>query len=49
MVKNEIKDYGKSNRTKLLNLSRQTKGADYNLILLRFGDDRGRVPVRIAK
>lgn len=31
MVKNEIKDYGKSNRTKLLNLSRQTKGADYNL------------------
>ena len=39
MVKNEIKDYGKSNRTKLLNLSRQTKGADYNLILLRFVQD----------
>lgn len=40
MVKNEIKDYGKSNRTKLLNLSRQTKGADYNLILLRFVQER---------
>lgn len=40
MVKNEIKDYGKSNRTKLLHLSRQTKGADYNLILLRFVQER---------
>lgn len=40
MVKNEIKDYGKSNRAKLLNLSRQTKGADYNLILLRFVQER---------
>ena len=40
MVKNEIKNYGKSNRTKLLNLSRQTKGADYNLILLRFVQER---------
>lgn len=40
MVKNEIKDYGKSNRTKLLNLSKQTKGADYNLILLRFVQER---------
>lgn len=40
MVKNEIKDYGKSNRTKLLNLSRQTNGADYNLILLRFVQER---------
>lgn len=29
MVKNEIKNYGKSNRTKLLNLSKLTKGADY--------------------
>ena len=36
----EIKNYGKSNRTKLLNLSRQTKGADYNLILLRFVQER---------
>ena len=35
-----MKDYGKSNRTKLLNLSRQTKGADYNLILLRFVQER---------
>ena len=40
MVKGEIKNYGKSNRTKLLNLSRQTKGADYNLILLRFVQER---------
>ena len=40
MVKNERKDYGKSNRTKLLNLSRQTNGADYNLILLRFVQER---------
>lgn len=40
MVKNEIKNYGKSNRTKLLNLSRQTKGSDYNLILLRFVQER---------
>ena len=40
MVKNEIKNYGKSNRTKLLNLSKQTKGADYNLILLRFVQER---------
>ena len=36
----EIKNYGKSNRTKLLNLSKQTKGADYNLILLRFVQER---------
>ena len=40
MVKNEIKNYGKSNRTKLLNLARKTKGADYNLILLRFVQER---------
>lgn len=40
MVKNEIKNYGKSNRTKLLNLSKLTKGADYNLILLRFVQER---------
>ena len=40
MAKNEIKNYGKSNRTKLLNLSKQTKGADYNLILLRFVQER---------
>lgn len=40
MVKGEIKNYGKSNRTKLLNLSKQTKGADYNLILLRFVQER---------
>ena len=40
MAKNEIKNYGKSNRTKLLNLSRQTKGSDYNLILLRFVQER---------
>lgn len=36
----EIKNYGKSNRTKLLNLARKTKGADYNLILLRFVQER---------
>ena len=36
----EIKNYGKSNRTKLLNLSKQTKEADYNLILLRFVQER---------
>ena len=36
MAKNEIKNYGKSNRTKLLNLSKQTKGADYS-------DARGQV------
>ena len=36
----EIKNYGKSNRTKLLNLTKQTKGADYNLILLRFVQER---------
>lgn len=40
MVRGEIKNYGKSNRTKLLNLSKQTKGADYNLILLRFVQER---------
>lgn len=40
MAKNEIKNYGKSNRTKLLNLSKQTKGVDYNLILLRFVQER---------
>ena len=40
MVKGEIKNYGKSNRTKLLNLSKQTKGADYNLVLLRFVQER---------
>lgn len=40
MANNEIKNYGKSNRTKLLNLSKQTKGADYNLILLRFVQER---------
>ena len=40
MAKNEIKNYGKSNRAKLLNLSKQTKGADYNLILLRFVQER---------
>jgi len=40
LAKNEIKNYGKSNRTKLLNLSKQTKGADYNLILLRFVQER---------
>lgn len=37
---NEIKNYGKSNRSKLLNLVRKTKGADYNLILLRFVQER---------
>lgn len=36
----ERKNYGKSNRTKLLNLARKTKGADYNLILLRFVQER---------
>ena len=36
----DIKNYGKSNRTKLLNLARKTKGADYNLILLRFVQER---------
>ncbi len=36
----EIKNYGKSNRTKLLNLARKTKGVDYNLILLRFVQER---------
>ena len=36
----EIKNYGKSNRTKLLNLSKQTKDADYNLILLRYIQER---------
>ncbi len=40
MAKNEIKNYGKSNRTKLLNQAKQTKGADYNLILLRFVQER---------
>ena len=40
MVKGEIKNYGRSNRTKLLNLARKTKGADYNLILLRFVQER---------
>lgn len=40
MAKNEIRNYGKSNRTKLLNLSKQTKGVDYNLILLRFVQER---------
>ena len=36
----DIKNYGKSNRDKLLNLAKQTKGADYNLILLRFVQER---------
>lgn len=36
----DIKNYGKSNRTKLLNLARKTNGADYNLILLRFVQER---------
>ena len=36
----EIKNYGKSNRTKLLNLARKTKGVDYNLILLRSVQER---------
>lgn len=36
----EIKNYGKSNRTKLLNLAQNTKGVDYNLILLRFVQER---------
>ena len=40
MAKNKTKDYGKSNRTKLLKLSKQTKGTDYNLILLRFVQER---------
>ena len=35
-----MKNYGKSNRDKLLNLARQTKGADYNLLLLRFVQER---------
>lgn len=40
MVMAEIKNYGKSNRTKLLNLAKKTKGVDYNLILLRFVQER---------
>ena len=36
----EIKNYGKSNRSKLLNLTQNTKGVDYNLILLRFVQER---------
>ena len=36
----DIKNYGKSNRDKLLNLAKQTKGVDYNLILLRFVQER---------
>ena len=36
----DIKNYGKSNRDQLLNLAKQTKGADYNLILLRFVQER---------
>lgn len=40
MVMAEIKNYGKSNRTKLLNLAQNTKGVDYNLILLRFVQER---------
>ena len=40
MAKNKIKNYGKSNRIKLLNLSKKTNGADYNLILLRFVQER---------
>lgn len=36
----DIKNYGKSNKDKLLNLTKQTKGADYNLILLRFVQER---------
>ena len=40
MAKNNIKNYGKSNRIKLLNLSKKTNGADYNLILLRFVQER---------
>ena len=40
MVMAEIKNSGKSNRTKLLNLAQKTKGVDYNLILLRFVQER---------
>lgn len=40
MVMAEIKNYGKSIRTKLLNLAQKTKGVDYNLILLRFVQER---------
>lgn len=29
----DIKNYGKSNRDKLLNLAKQTKGADYTRLL----------------
>lgn len=36
----DIKNYSKSNRDKLLNLAKQTKGADYNLLLLRFVQER---------
>ena len=36
----DIKNYGKSNRDRLLNLAKQTKDADYNLILLRFVQER---------
>ncbi len=36
----DIKNYGKSNRDKLLNLAKLTKGADYNMILLRFVQER---------
>ena len=36
----DIKNYGKSNRDKLLNLAKQTEGTDYNLILLRFVQER---------
>lgn len=35
-----LKNYGKSNRDKLLNLAKQTKGTDYNMILLRFVQER---------
>ena len=40
MVMAEIKNYGKSNRTKLLNLTLKTIGGDYNLILLRFVQEK---------
>ena len=36
----DLKNYGKSNRDKLLNLAKQTKGTDYNMILLRFVQER---------
>ena len=33
-------NYAKSNRDKLLNIARQTQGADYNMILLRYVQER---------